>query len=159
MVSSIPAGSRLLAEDLLPWSDQINENTSPGWTSHNPTWTASGGGAAIGNGTKAGRYRRADNSDLIIFEFRMTWGSTTTNGTGFYTLSLPVAASANSLLMTCGPGAMLDTSAAARRPGSLRLETATTITIESVSGTVGAAVPWTWATGDTLQGQITYEAA
>lgn len=58
------------------------------WSAYTPTWAASGSAPAIGNGTIAGRWQRLFDRWHAI-SIKMTFGSTTTFGTGNYTLSLP----------------------------------------------------------------------
>jgi hypothetical protein len=81
MVNSIPAGSRILDEDLAPWRTQINSNTAPGWTSYTPTWTGATTNPVLGNGTITGQYRRSANGDIVHWWLRILVGSTTTFGT------------------------------------------------------------------------------
>jgi hypothetical protein len=56
---------------------------------YTPTWTSTGTAPAIGNGTLTGSYMRV--GDLIAFNISLSWGTTTTNGTGQYRFSLPFA--------------------------------------------------------------------
>lgn len=63
-----------------------------GWISYTPTWgIVSGTAPAIGNGTITGGYRRIGNQ--VDFWIALTYGSTSTYGSGTqpYTLSLPVS--------------------------------------------------------------------
>jgi hypothetical protein len=60
-----------------------------GWTTYTPSWAASAGTPAIGNGTLIGRYRRIGKT--VDFQLQLTAGSTTTYGTAgaFWYLSVP----------------------------------------------------------------------
>jgi len=56
-------------------------------TSYTPVWTSSGTAPSLGNGTLTGKYSRV--GDLVYFSMKLTFGSTTTAGTGDYSFSLP----------------------------------------------------------------------
>lgn len=166
---SFAAGQFLTADDLQAMVDQIDDLTAPGWTSYTPTWASSGTAPAIGNGTKTGRYRRAPGSDLILVEIRQTWGSTTTNGTGFYNWTLPVTASA-AAVTTIGTGQVTNSGDISQPLVSVLASTTliiatagpwpnTATTINSRGGQVSATAPFTLANGDSLQMMCAYEAA
>ena len=57
-------------------------------TSYNPVFSASGGGAAIGNGNIKGAWSR--QGTLINVQVDLTFGTTTAVGTGAFQFSLPV---------------------------------------------------------------------
>jgi hypothetical protein len=57
------------------------------------TWTAGSGGNSIGNGSLVAQYEVVDQ--VCHVRILLTWGSTTANGTGSYTFSLPTTAPAN----------------------------------------------------------------
>jgi hypothetical protein len=61
---------------------------SGAWTTYVPTWTASGTAPAIGTGTRSGWYQRIGKTVLVNISFTM--GSTTTFGTGTYSIGLPL---------------------------------------------------------------------
>lgn len=66
--------------------------SSSTWAAYTPTWTAATTNPAIGNGTLAGRYVR--DGDTVHFWINLTFGTTTTVGSGVWRFGLPVAASA-----------------------------------------------------------------
>lgn len=143
-------------------TDAVNDHETrlsalelPSWTSYTPAWT--GGSPAIGNGTLAGRYRRVTDTNIVVCEVRLIAGSTTTFGSSFWSFSLPFNAAANSILFTSGVGNIYDVSALTRRNVSAMIDTATTIILNSSSGTVGPTTPFTWANGDELRVTIEYE--
>lgn len=70
-----------------------NITTDP-WTSYSPTWTAATTNPVIGNGTLSGAY--AVIGKTCHFRILMNSGTTTTYGSGVYTFTLPVTASAAS---------------------------------------------------------------
>jgi hypothetical protein len=64
----------------LKWSGKL--------TSYTPTWgVVSGTAGTLGNGTLTGNYVRS--GDFVFFSIKLQWGSTTTNGSGAYTFTLP----------------------------------------------------------------------
>jgi hypothetical protein len=64
-----------------------------GWTldTYTPTWTGSGSNPSLGNGTVSGKYMEL--GDFVVGAFHYTMGSTTTYGSGNYSIALPVTAS------------------------------------------------------------------
>lgn len=63
------------------------------WTTFTPTWTGATTNPAIGNGTLSGRYLRLFGRTYLT-QFFILAGSTTTFGTGQWSLSLPSALTA-----------------------------------------------------------------
>jgi hypothetical protein len=125
--------------------------------SYTPTWTSSGVAPAIVNGTLAGHYLlRGKQVDVYIY---LQTGAGTTFGTGAYTFSIPFASTATAIGQA-GTAMLFDVSAAAAAAynvGAVYLPTTTTLTVATNSGQIGAAVPWTWATGgDTMLIRLTY---
>lgn len=81
-------------EDLATSADAaIAAAVGSGWVTYTPAWTASGTNPSIGNGSISGGYRQW-GSALVTFHVRIVLGSTSNPGSGSYSLSLPVAASA-----------------------------------------------------------------
>lgn len=80
------------------------------WTSYVPSWTATTTNPTLGNGTLTGKYLQAGK--LVIFRIELTIGSTTTAGSGVYSLSLPVATAHSTNAVLGGGGLFFDTSAA-----------------------------------------------
>lgn len=148
----MPALHKPTAEDVDDILDQIDSLTAPGWTSYSPTWTATGGGAAIGNGSITGRYRQPSGSDLLLFEIRLLAGTTTTFGTLFWSFTTPVTVSAGSLVSSVGLAAAIDASAGTSYPCVARVFTTTTIVLNGpTGGSVTNLVPFTWANLDELR--------
>lgn len=59
------------------------------YANYTPTWASSGTAPALGNGVLTGRWCRIGT--FIHFRIGLTFGSTTTAGTGFYRFTLPTA--------------------------------------------------------------------
>ena len=149
------AGQRVSASDLNAIVTQVNSLTSPPWTSFTPTLTASGTAFSLGNGSAFGRYRRPAGSDLIVYEGKITWGTTTSNGTGFYTVNVPVNADASASTVSNGTCQIFD-NGTARRLGQCWLSSASAIGFISASGDVTNTSPQTFASSDFISWQITY---
>lgn len=138
----------------------VGGTTFGAWAAWAPVWTGSGGNPAIGNGSLVGRYLQVGK--LVHFRVRIVMGSTTTFGSGSYSLSLPVPLVANGVLeASCQyidggtlfyHGAPFLESASAFRLGLVSNAVAN---ISSVSPTS----PFTWASTDEIRVAGTYEAA
>ena len=68
--------------------------TPAAFTAYTPVWTASGTAPVLSNGTLTGKW--AQFGKLIVGEAILTIGSTTTVGTGTYSISLPATSSSTS---------------------------------------------------------------
>jgi hypothetical protein len=125
-----------------------------GYTAYTPTTT----NLTVGNGTLQGRYTRiGDQVDLSI---KFTVGTTSAFLAGQLGFSLP-APSRDALTISA---ALLDISAGTWTPGRIVQNAATsTISVAYETGTTLGAVsttaPFTWAAGDIVLVQGTYEAA
>lgn len=134
-------------------------DSNPAWASYSPAWTSTGTAPALGNGTLTGAYRQTGST--VHFRLLLTTGGTSTYGTGTYRFSLPVGGKIGSLLNA----QVVDTSAGARYTGNaIVLTTSTTganmvINVHTSTSTVGATVPFTFASGDVLALAGTYELA
>jgi hypothetical protein len=98
---------RSLGGEFQPASPRTEQYEAGAWASYTPSWTVSGGGAALGNGTVSGRYRRQGTT--VHIQQRLTIGSTSTLGTGAVRLSLPSGMTGGALAST-GSGFWLDAS-------------------------------------------------
>lgn len=128
------------------------------WTAYTPTWAAATTNPTLGNGTLTGHYIQAGK--LILFRISLTFGSTTTVGSGLYSFSLPVNANKFGHV-TAGTGIAYDTSANTRAFALVRIPTTSTCDLWRVSteAVMTHAVPFAWANGDVISLHGTYEAA
>jgi hypothetical protein len=131
-----------------------------GWAldTYTPTWTATSVNPALGNGTVSGKYMEL--GDFVVGSFHYTMGSTTTYGTGNYSIALPVTAS------TTWPGLCLvwikQASGGALYSGFGYTFTTTTFLLVTKLDT--AATNWSptvpigggFATGDIMHGTFVY---
>ena len=133
------------------------DDVDTAWAAYTPTWGASTA-PSLGNGTLTGTYMRIGKT--VHFFINLTTGSTTTYGSGIYTLTLPVAAASTSNSMIRGSGIGMQSS----RTGLLLYGISTTTfriirtsTDAEVSSTTGLGIAWDAGHAMTLAG--TYEAA
>jgi hypothetical protein len=157
-----PTGAQL--EAIL---DQIASLTDPGWTdwSSSLAWTASGTAPALGDATRSAEYRRAAGSDMVDLIWKITFGGTSTFGTGVYFFSLPFTAHANYRVTAVGTALATDTGVA-EYAGVVKIESGgTTMRImpasnsgDSVSAW-GQTAPFTFASGDVIGGTLRYRVA
>ena len=127
------------------------------WTSYTPTWGATGTAPAIGNGTRAGA--SIIDGKLMHFRIVLTMGSTTTYGTGVWTLSLPGTLTGSGTF-SVAHGLAYDSSVATvfvitSSPAS----TTTLYPFSNQSTGIGPTVPFTGASGDVLTLNGTVEIA
>ena len=135
-------------------------NAFGAWASYTVAWGSSGTAPAIGNGTIAGAYSQVQKT--VMFRAQMTTGSTSTYGTGAYSITLPPTQSTGQTQV--GQAVAFDTSATFYYRGALLLFGAGTVRTQFVDGAASTAgwnssVPFTWATGDMASFSGTYEAS
>lgn len=112
-----------------------------------PVWGASGTAPVLGTGALDGEWRTIGNSLAWVF-IRLTWGSSTTPGTGAWTFTLPTPPFHSTDMLPC---MIDDISVPATYSAKAVIFTSGIGRIGLQGGTlVGAGVPITWATGDTL---------
>lgn len=126
------------------------------WTPYTPVWAASGTAAFLGNATLLGRYLKINK--IVFVDVALTMGSTTTYGTGTYTLTLPLPAlDANG---QTGAVFLYHLASTTSYGGSLFVAASTIFGVWSDgAGQIGPAIPFTWAAGDQLRASFFYVAA
>jgi len=133
------------------------------WTSYTPTWTSDSGTPSIGNGTLGGRYKQIGKT--VFFNLKLTYGSTTTGGSGAWMFGLPVTAYNSNYQFAAS---ILNDGVAwygAIGNGNYKNSTSyfTLIhqndTVTTIWGGVTATAPFTFGTSDTLTVSGSYEAA
>ncbi|MBD0707400.1 MULTISPECIES: hypothetical protein [unclassified Streptomyces] len=157
VVGEVVAAAQLNTEIRDQWLDML-----AAWTAYTPAWTAVTTNPNLGNGTLTGRYKKTGR--LVHVQIDLTMGSTTTYGTGAWSLTLPVtaAAAAGSRI-----GSAQALGGASRYQGQIVISpgaggtaaffpaSATVSNLSSVAG----GVPFAWAAGNELRITGTYEAA
>lgn len=129
------------------------------------SWSPSYSGITVGNGTlDYAKYIQIGKT--VHFRFKFTFGSTSAMGTGVF--SAPVTANSDySTTDNIGLAKYVDSSTSSNNSsGMCRLESTTTIrpiafTVSTYlrDSTVSSSIPFTWATGDYIYVEGTYEAA
>jgi hypothetical protein len=139
--------------------DQFNSILAA-WSTYVPVWGATGTAPALGNGSLNGRYMKVGRT--VHFEATMIMGSTSTYGTGSWTMTLPVATATKS---TTGNAVLrfYDSSAGANYVGVGQIgsaDTAARFFAQSGStANIATGVPFVWAASDEFRLSGTYEAA
>lgn len=139
--------------------DQLN-SMFDAWTPYTPTWAGATTNPVVGNGTLTGRYMKWGRTCQVRIDLLM--GSTTTYGSGGWSLSLPTAAHSS--------GAQLGLAHAfqsQRYAGQINVAPAASVGLIffPTSGSpanlawASSSVPFTWASGGRLTVQLTYETA
>lgn len=160
----LPAGHIPTADELAAWSDQIDALTNPPETdwAASVAWTSSGTAPALGNAVKVAKYWRTPNGLWVDTFQRVTFGTTSTFGTGVHFWSLPVTAAADQVASAIGEAYGLD-AGTQEYTGVIKLESATTcrvIPAEDTSATNwGQTSPFTWGNGDSIVLTARYRAA
>ena len=161
-----PAGTTPTSSAELATKGYADSLVPGAWVDYIPTWTGSVSNPAIGNGQLAARYRVFGKT--VDVAGIMKTGSTTTYGSGDWRFSLPAAApTAKTISFFAaltpswfGVAQVLD-ALNTYRVGVPFVETGgTRIQFTGSTGNLyNATDPQTWANGDALAWQITYEAA
>ncbi|WP_455360028.1 hypothetical protein [Streptomyces sp. SYSU K21746] len=137
--------------------DQFNSMFAA-WTSYTPSWTAVTTNPVVGNGTITGRYMKFGRTCHVQID--LVTGSSTTYGSGAYSMSLPFTAA------SVGQRAGLAHAFLSQRYlGQTLVSTGATTALiffpasGSVSNLSQAAnnVPFTWANGTQLRLTLDYE--
>lgn len=135
--------------------DVIQASDIGSWTSYTPSWTASTTNPAIGNGTITGRYQVIGGT-TCHFYVKITMGTTTTYGTGYWIVSLPVTAAVVDQIVQAH---VRDASAGNEKPASARIGTSAIVRIHLGDGAWVDSTTYVWASGDLLVVSGTYETA
>ena len=127
-------------------------------------WTVTYGNLTLGNGTEVARY--VEIGDLIIAQYSLVFGSTTTIDGSAPTISTPVTAAAGASHYAVGQ-ALIEDSGVGWFDASVKLESTTTFKIQvgGAAGTyvtsvsISATVPITFTTSDKIGFVAIYEKA
>lgn len=142
--------------------DQIALLTTPNEATWTPAWTSSGTAPAIGNATVTGKYWQAPGGLWVDAFMKVTFGSTSTYGTGVFFFSLPVTAASDQVASSIGVAYYLD-SGTAEGGGIVKCESTTLLRVvpaeDTNSNNWGQTSPITWTTNDVFQATVRYRAA
>lgn len=127
------------------------------WTSYTPIWLGATTNPVLGNGSLVAAYKRLDTSKTVHIRLRLVPGSTTTYGSGLWSLSLPVGLFP-SAIQTIN-GFVGNDTGSARYPMGVYLNGTDGMFRFAINGTSGVAptVPFTWAASYQLVVNGTYE--
>lgn len=151
-----PDGAALLVYDdeNEGWQIVGSHGTAGKWQPYTPSWTSSGTQPNLGNGTLTGQYTLI--GDTCHFNITLTFGSTTSFGTGTHRLSLPQAVH-SSFTNTMHKAFMFDADGSPTRhegigilDGSSTAVLMATASADSITSVrlMTSTTPFTWATGD-----------
>ncbi|MFI1287464.1 hypothetical protein ACH4VM_02950 [Streptomyces sp. NPDC020792] len=130
------------------------------WTTYTPAWTGATTNPAIGNGSLTGRYMKVGRTCDVRIEVLM--GSTTTYGSGGWSLALPFAAAATDQQI-----GIVHAHQSQRIQGAFTIAAGATVGLPFFPTTasptnlnwVASTVPVTWAAGGRLSVYCRYETA
>ena len=128
------------------------------WETYTPVWSSTGTAPVLGNGTITGRYGRINKT--VWGTINITTGSTTTYGTGIYTVTLPFNQVSNTAVQ--GYGILFDASASfIGYPGVITYNAAGNVTMRfgNAVGDFTPTVPITLAQSDQIRIFFMYEAS
>ncbi len=123
-------------------------------SAYTPTWSSTGTAPVLNNGTIVGGYTQIQKT--VIFRAVVTFGSTTTYGTGSYSPTLPVAPSSG--VRWSFTGWAVDGSNITPIFGMVNGSTSITL-VTAAPANVGPTTPYTFGSGDSIHISGVYEAA
>ena len=129
------------------------------WTTYTPAWTAPTTNPVLGNGSISGRWIKIGR--MVHVQIGLTWGSTTTGGSGTWAFSLPVAALAGVGGQGWVGAAYALSAAAFNRTGVFVVNASATTGYPDGDNLNGwnATSPQTWAVNDSFSFNVSYEVA
>lgn len=151
LAGDIPTGDDwdLILDELTALSDD--------WAVWVPVWSTSGTAPSVGDGTLTGRYKQIGKT--VHYNMTLTWGTTTSAGTGTWSFTTPIDVQTARLPL---PTMAIDVSAALGYPCVARTTTASPNILAIYTSTpaviAGSTVPFVWANTDQLIINGTYEA-
>lgn len=173
-VSSVVHGALIIADkDTITFGSKTNAPNYPSgaWTAFTPSWSTSTGAATPSFGNASLNCDWTRHGRTITARYEIVFGSTTNFGGGAsgdnWRFGLPVTSSATHQVNGFFE---LNSSTSARCVARSRFTVTGSTELEISSGRpdavaitnlglIDAVSPWTWANGDAIRGQITYEAA
>lgn len=132
------------------------ENVGAVWSDYTPSWTAPTTAPALANGELLGRYIKIGR--LVHLNIHLTAGSSTTFGSGAWSFSVPFTSSPHGMTYT-GSVYMIDSGTTNSIGVAVLNNDSDTLSIylNSNANAVKSDNPWTWASGDELAVELSYE--
>lgn len=122
------------------------------WAAYTPTWT----NLSPGNATVTARWTKSGDTVRVAVTF--VWGSSTSITAANVYMGLPVSPTNSGSDTLLGSVGLRDASGAWRVGGAFR--SGSTVRLIMSDGTnLTSAVPWTWAVGDIISVNLSYEVA
>lgn len=154
-----PSAGQLI--DKTFWDAQVYQqlvDLYASWTSYSPTWTGATTNPVLGNGSLDAGYRAIGKT--ISVRIRLVIGSTTTLGSGLWSISLP-SGLAPAAVQTLGGFASNSSGSSRYALGAYLTAGAGVFRIAAADGTSGVSgtSPFAWANGDQLVLNGVYEAS
>ena len=118
------------------------------WTTYTPTWAASSSAPSVGNGSLAGEYA-VDGNGMVDLRLKLTFGSTTSPGSGYYTIGLPLV-SAWQVDDPIGSGTAFDAGVLAHQRTALQFGTNRLYLAAESGALVANNNPFTFGSGDAI---------
>lgn len=131
----------------------------PTFTTYTPTWVTTGAGAdpTIGNGTLSGRYMQVGKA--VFVAIKITFGTTTTVGSGIYEVGLPLASASGYSGLLMGQAVDTGSSITAIHGQVGGSDSAATLVINDSNAVVTHAAPYAWGSTDIISIAGWYEVA
>lgn len=135
-----------------------NEWDEAPYQPYTPTWTASGGAVALGNGVLSARYLKVGS--VVNVEILIDWGSTTSSAAGYWEFTPPVPVVSSTGAQGTGAAYMLD-SGVTNAIGVAHIVPGTgLIRVTGGNGnSIGITNPFAWTVGDRLMLSLAYHVA
>jgi hypothetical protein len=126
------------------------------WVPYTPVWSAIGTAPVLGNGTLTGRYRVVQKT--VTMSLTLTYGSTTTGGTGGWEFTYPLASASSTPDMDPMPAVLLLSGTGAYPAIAANVGSTTLIYVVATGAVNGITqtVPFTWIAGSSLNIEGTY---
>jgi hypothetical protein len=157
---NVPVDVANLASDI---DDDMTASTAGAWTAFTPVWKGATTDPTLGNGRLSARYQKI-GPKTVIYYGQLEIGSTTTFGSGTWSMSLPIGARLTSppgsqVFLAPGSAFLFDNNGATNRTSgvSLLFGSADIYFAAPGASSINATTPFTWATADQLDWFITYE--
>jgi hypothetical protein len=117
---------------------------------YTPTWGSTGTANTLGNGTLTGTWHQFGR--LVFYTITLTWGNSTSSGTGVWTFTLPATAS----LGQAGGSVLMVNAGVQQYAGLLQIVTSGTViqpvTVDGATPVgLGASAPFAWGAADIME--------
>lgn len=144
------------APKLQEYSDALHA-LGDAWAAGTATFSATGGGFALGNGTVAASYSTAGKRDAA--KIKLTLGTTTTIGTGRLQITVSGGMPSGIAGDAAGWAIYNDQSAVLRYSGSVFWVTSTVLELAGPTGSINSTTPFAWASTDWIAIGLGWEGA